>query len=132
MEQAEQQNIKKICKVIGLYVKFMYNGSYVGRENNTSYYLHIQNFNKIHVYVNDNITKESMMTYDKYGVNTKNSFNTDHSNNKKLQEYMSSYNREVMMSEYVTIPKSRLRRLIITEVVAWGIAGFILLISLIR
>ena len=72
------------------------------------------------------------MTYDKYGVNTKNSFNTDHSNNKKLQEYMSSYNREVMMSEYVTIPKSRLRRLIITEVVAWGIAGFILLISLIR
>lgn len=72
------------------------------------------------------------MTYDKYGVNTKNSFNTDHSNNKKLQEYMSSYNREVMMSEYVTIPKSRLRRLIITEVVAWGIAGFVLLVSLIR
>lgn len=132
MEQLEQQNIKKICKVIGIYVKLLYNGSYVGRENNTSYYLHIQNFNKIHVYVNDNITKESMMTYDKYGVNTKNSFNTDHSNNKKLQDYMSSYNREVMMSEYVTIPKSRLRRLIITEVVAWGIAGFILLISLIH
>ena len=57
---------------------------------------------------------------------------TDHTKNKKLQDYMSSYNREVMMSEYVSIPKSRLRRLIITEVVAWGIAGFILLISLIR
>lgn len=57
---------------------------------------------------------------------------TDHSKNKKLQDYMSSYNREVTMSQYVTIPKSRLRRLIITEVVAWGIAGFILLISLIR
>ena len=30
---------------------------------------------------------------------------TDHSKNKKLQDYMSSYNREVMMSEYVSIPK---------------------------
>ena len=70
------------------------------------------------------------MTYNKYGVNTKNSFNTDHSNNKKLKDYMSSYNREVTMSEYVTIPKTRLRRLIITEVIAWGIAGFILVVSL--
>ena len=57
---------------------------------------------------------------------------TDHSNNKKLKEYMSSYNREVTMSQYVTIPKARLRRLIITEVIAWGIAGFILLVSLIN
>ena len=57
---------------------------------------------------------------------------TDHTKNKKLQDYMSSYNREVYLSEYVTIPKSRLRRLIITEVVAWGIAGFVLLVSLIR
>ena len=31
------------------------------------------------------------MSYDRYGVNTKNSFNTDHSNNKKLKQYMSSY-----------------------------------------
>ena len=57
---------------------------------------------------------------------------TDHSRNKKLQEYMSSYNREVTMSQYVTIPKSRLRRLIITEVIAWGIAGFVLVVSLIH
>ena len=57
---------------------------------------------------------------------------TDHSKNKKLQDYMSSYNREVTMSQYVTVPKSRLRRLIITEVIAWGIAGFILIVSLIR
>jgi len=57
---------------------------------------------------------------------------TDHRNNKKLQDYMSRYNREVEMSEYVTIPKSRLRRLIITEVLAWGIAGFILIISLLH
>jgi len=45
---------------------------------------------------------------------------------------MSSYNREVTMSQYVTVPKARLRRLIITEVIAWGIAGFILIVTLIR
>ena len=55
---------------------------------------------------------------------------TDHSKNKKLKEYMSSYNREVTMSQYVTVPKTRLRRLIITEVIAWGITGFILVVSL--
>ena len=70
------------------------------------------------------------MTYDNYGVNTKHSFNTDQSKNKKLQDYMSSYNREVTMSQYVTIPKARLRRLIITEIIAWGIAGFILIVGL--
>jgi len=57
---------------------------------------------------------------------------TDHSKNKKLNDYMSSYNREVTMSQYVTVPKARLRRLIITEVIAWGIAGFILIVTLIR
>jgi len=57
---------------------------------------------------------------------------TDHRKNKKLQDYMSSYNREIEMSEYVTIPKSRLRRLIITEVLAWGISAFILIISLLH
>jgi hypothetical protein len=57
---------------------------------------------------------------------------TDHSKNKKLKEYMTSYNREVTMSEYVTIPKARLRRLIITEVIAWGISAFILIVSLLH
>ena len=42
------------------------------------------------------------------------------------------YDREVYLSEYVTIPKARLRRLIITEVIAWGISAFILLISVLR
>jgi hypothetical protein len=56
----------------------------------------------------------------------------NHSNNKKLKDYIFNYNREVMLSEYVSVPKSRLRRLIITEVIAWGIAGFILVVSLIR
>lgn len=45
---------------------------------------------------------------------------------------MNNYDREIYMSEYVTIPKSRLRRLIITEVVAWGISVFLLLISVLR
>ena len=56
----------------------------------------------------------------------------NHSNEKKLKNYLFNYNREVMMSEYVSIPKSRLRRLVITEVVAWGIAVFVLIVSLIR
>ena len=45
---------------------------------------------------------------------------------------MNNYDREIYMSEYVTIPKARLRRLIITEVVAWGISVFLLLISVLR
>lgn len=43
-----------------------------------------------------------------------------------------NYEREIYMSEYVTIPKARLRRLIVTEVVAWGISVFLLLISVLR
>ena len=42
------------------------------------------------------------------------------------------YDRSVYMSEYVTIPKARLRRLIVTEVIAWGISIFLLLISVLR
>ena len=56
----------------------------------------------------------------------------NHSNNKKLKDYIFNYNREVMLSEYISIPKARLRRLIITEVIAWGIAGFILIVSILR
>jgi hypothetical protein len=56
----------------------------------------------------------------------------NHSNNKKLKDYIFNYNREVMLSEYISIPKARLRRLIITEVIAWGIAGFILIVSVLR
>ena len=42
------------------------------------------------------------------------------------------YDREIYMSEYVTIPKARHRRLIITEFIAWGMSAFILLVTLIR
>jgi hypothetical protein len=48
----------------------------------------------------------------------------------KKPRISTQYEREVYMSEYVTIPKTRLRRLIITEVIAWGIAGFTLIVSL--
>ena len=50
----------------------------------------------------------------------------------KTKPIYMNYEREIYMSEYVTIPKTRLRRLIITEVVAWGISAFILLVTLIR
>jgi hypothetical protein len=51
---------------------------------------------------------------------------------KEKREKMNNYDREIYMSEYVTIPKARLRRLIITEVIAWGISVFLLLISVLR
>lgn len=50
----------------------------------------------------------------------------------KKPRISTQYEREIYMSEYVTIPKTRLRRLIITEVVAWGVSAFILLVTLIR
>jgi len=56
----------------------------------------------------------------------------NHSNDKKLKDYIFNYNREVMLSQHVTVHKSRLRRLIITEVIAWGIAGFILIVSILH
>lgn len=42
------------------------------------------------------------------------------------------YDREVTMSQYVTIPKSRLRRLIITEFIAWGISACLLIVMVLR
>ena len=50
----------------------------------------------------------------------------------KTKAIYKNYEREIYMSEYVTIPKARLRRLIITEVCAWGISAFILLVSILR
>jgi hypothetical protein len=87
----------------------------VGRESNSSHTKYKPNSRQRERQYNKGVTQ---MNY------------TEHSKNKKLQDYMSSYNREVTMSQYVTVPKSRLRRLIITEIVAWGIAGFILIVGL--
>jgi hypothetical protein len=59
-------------------------------------------------------------------MKTKSIFRTPNSTSYK------NYEREVYMSEYVTIPKTRLRRMIISEVVGWGISVFLLLITLLR
>jgi sortase (surface protein transpeptidase) len=91
----------------------------VGRENNTSYYS-----------THTKLKQNSRIRERQYNKGDSNMNYTDHSKNKKLQDYMSSYNREVTMSQYVTIPKTRLRRLIITEVIAWGVAGLALIASI--
>ena len=44
----------------------------------------------------------------------------------------SSYNREVYMSEYVTLPRDQVRMMKTREVIAWGIALFMTIIILIR
>jgi len=43
-----------------------------------------------------------------------------------------NYEREIYMSEYTTIPKERYRRMIISEILGWGISVFLLLITLLR
>jgi len=50
----------------------------------------------------------------------------------KTKPIYKGYDREIYMSEYVTIPKARLRRLIISEVISWGISAFLLLVMVIR
>jgi len=50
----------------------------------------------------------------------------------KTKPIFKDYEREVYMSEYVTIPKARLRRMIISEVVGWGISVFLLLVTVLR
>jgi len=50
----------------------------------------------------------------------------------KTKPIYKGYDREIYMSEYVTIPKTRLRRLIISEVISWGISAFLLLVMVIR
>ena len=44
----------------------------------------------------------------------------------------SSYNREVYMSEYVTLPRDQVRMMKVREVIAWGIAVFMVVITFIR
>jgi len=43
-----------------------------------------------------------------------------------------NYEREIYMSEYTTIPKEKYRRMIISEILGWGISVFLLLITLLR
>jgi len=50
----------------------------------------------------------------------------------KTKPIFKDYDREIYMSEYVTIPKDRYRRLIISEVIGWGISAFLLLVMVLR
>lgn len=50
----------------------------------------------------------------------------------KTKPIFKDYEREVYLSEYVTIPKARYRRLILTEVISWGISVFLLLVMVLR
>jgi hypothetical protein len=50
----------------------------------------------------------------------------------KTKPIFKDYDREIYMSEYVTIPKARYRGLIISEVISWGISVFLLLVMVLR
>ena len=43
-----------------------------------------------------------------------------------------TYEREIMLSGHIAIPKEKYRRMIISEVLGWGISVFLLLITLLR
>ena len=53
-------------------------------------------------------------------------------NQVKTKPIYMNYEREIYMSEYVTIPKARYRRLVVSEVIAWGISVFLLLVMVLR
>ena len=42
------------------------------------------------------------------------------------------YDREIYMSEYVTLPRDQVRMMRTREIIAWGIALFMILITFIR
>jgi hypothetical protein len=42
------------------------------------------------------------------------------------------YDREIYMSEYVTLPRDQVRMMKVREVIAWGIAVFMTIITFIR
>lgn len=50
----------------------------------------------------------------------------------KTKPIYMNYEREIYMSEYVTIPKARYRRLVVSEVISWGISIFLLLVMVLR
>jgi hypothetical protein len=43
-----------------------------------------------------------------------------------------NYEREIYMSEYVTLPRDQVRMMKVREVIAWGIAVFMAVITFIR
>jgi uncharacterized membrane protein len=50
----------------------------------------------------------------------------------KIKGIYKNYDREIYMSQYITIPKEKYRRMIISEILGWGISALLLLTILIR
>ncbi len=50
----------------------------------------------------------------------------------KIKGIYKGYDREIYMSQYITIPKEKYRRMIISEILGWGISALLLLTILIR
>ena len=59
-------------------------------------------------------------------MKTKSIFRTPNSTSYK------GYDREIYMSEYVTLPRDQVRMMKVREVIAWGIALFMAVITFIR
>lgn len=43
-----------------------------------------------------------------------------------------NYEREIYMSEYVTLPRDQVRMMKVREIIAWGVALFMAVITFIR
>lgn len=50
----------------------------------------------------------------------------------KTKPMYKNYEREIYLSEYITIPRDRYRKLIVSEVISWGISVFLLLVMVLR
>ena len=48
----------------------------------------------------------------------------------KIKGIYKGYDREIYMSEYITIPKEKYRRMVISEILGWGLAVFFITISI--
>jgi hypothetical protein len=50
----------------------------------------------------------------------------------KIKGIYKGYDRDIYLSQYITIPKEKYRRMIISEVLGWGMSALLLLTILIR
>lgn len=50
----------------------------------------------------------------------------------KIKGIYKGYDRNIYMSQYITIPKEKYRRMIISEVIGWGISAILILVMLIK
>lgn len=50
----------------------------------------------------------------------------------KIKGIYKGYDRDIYMSQYITIPKEKYRRMIISEVIGWGMSAFLLLVTILR